>query len=1471
MIYLLLLFVSGILALQTSWVQTKLAVYAAQKLSEATGTTIKLDRIHIRFFDELELRGLYVEDLHHDTLLYSQSLLADIEGLYLGYTQIDFDKVKLESTVFNVKQYANEDDLNIQFLIDFFDPPKKVKTPRTGRPFSLFFWNVDLNNVTFSYSNLNYSQKSEPELMNFDNMKFDNISGQIKEFRIVDDSLTGKVNRLKFKEKSGFEVQQLTSDLTVAYSTMSFYNMLCYTGQSTFKGNFKFDYDSYGQLSDFVEKVYIKSKINRSLIYLNDLRYFSKELAGFNLPVVVSGRCKGTIDNLDGINVELIAGSDTRFNGNFSISGLPDIDSTFFDLQITEFRTTQQGLGQIPNYPFNSNTNLAIPDDVAKLGTIIYHGRILGKLDDFYSMGTAYTSAGDLDLNARLNYDETKNDYSYSGKLQTLDFAIGNLLYLPGTLDRIALQTEFKGSSFDMQKMEVTAKGNIDRFDFNGYLLNQINYNLTVEKNIINGTVSARDKEADFDFTGMLNLTKGQTQSDFDLSIRRLNISALKLLQLDSTLIFTGEVSARMNGSQLDDLDGSASIENSQIQFGTYTYNINEFKITASKTATFKSLDLKSDIADLKIEGDYNLEQLPYFVGQSLNNYLPSFTLINIGQKPLKSQSQMFSYSAKIKDFQLINHLFDIPLAFYGKNEIWGHYNSESEWLRLRMVSDRFSVSDYSFTQSTIDAHNTTGLLELNFNSRQFAINDSISLFNIKLRNQFNGDSAGIQMEYANHAAPNSELADVRAIAKFDNSKIDLSVLPSYILIGDSVWIVNEGNHIEIDTGRVRIKDFSLEHNEQFVRFNGAISKDKKDELDIFLSNFRLSTLNPIFKDDGFSIRGRAEGFVSISNVYDKPVFKSDLNILRFGLNDEIFGTLKVKNQWVNENQSLLVAATLTPQDLPSLAIKGRIFPYKKDQNLDLEVNLDRFRLSVVKNYLKDVFSNMDGYAFGKIDIDGSLNKPLITGVVNVRRGRLTVGYLNTTYTFPSQDVIITSNEIAVKKCEISDSEGTGTGTVDFSLTHQNFNNIKFNTVLECNKLLALNTNETMNELFFGRAFASGKARIFGTTDHITFDIKAKTEKGTLFSLPLYGSSEVSQDNFITFVNKKDTSSAQIKTVKAQTIEGITIDMQLDVTPDATAEIIFDPTVGDKIQGSGKGNLQISLSPDGKFQLFGDYVIQSGDYLFTLENIVSKRFEVEQGSSIVWYGDPLNATININAIYRLNTPLFPIVQQFDTSSARRKPVPVEAVLKMKNKLLTPDLGFEIRLPNSDQVSRDLLISQIQTENELNKQFFGLLVLGQFLPNVGGVGQSASLNSTIGANAREFLSSQISNWLSKLSDDVNIGVNYRQNGATGGDQVNVSVSKQFSNRVSVDGNVGMINNNAAATTSNQGNNFIGEFNIEYKVTEDGRFRVRAFNRSNQYNLINNEFPYTQGVSIFYRRDFELFRDLFKKKATTEEPK
>lgn len=312
------------------------------------------------------------------------------------------------------------------------------------------------------------------------------------------------------------------------------------------------------------------------------------------------------------------------------------------------------------------------------------------------------------------------------------------------------------------------------------------------------------------------------------------------------------------------------------------------------------------------------------------------------------------------------------------------------------------------------------------------------------------------------------------------------------------------------------------------------------------------------------------------------------------------------------------------------------------------------------------------------------------------------------------------------------------------------------------------------------------------------------------------------------------------------------MDLQLEATPDAEIQLIFDSKVGDVMRGNGTGNLRMLISQAGDFSMYGDYNILAGDYLFTLQNIVNKRFKIQSGQ-IQWAGSPYDATININAKYNLRASTFDLIPD----SSNRSRVPVEVLLQLKNNLMSPDVVFNVNVPNATPAVRTSLSSILGNEREMNRQVFSLLVLNRFSPPEGkNTSEESGSGNAVGQNLSEFVSQQLSNWASQLSDKFNIGLNYRPGDALNKDEFDVSISTElFRNRVAVESNVGVANN------SNQTSSIIGDFQVEFKISKDGNLRAKAFNKTNTNNLINNlNSQYTQGIGVFYRKEFNTVSDL-----------
>ena len=333
----------------------------------------------------------------------------------------------------------------------------------------------------------------------------------------------------------------------------------------------------------------------------------------------------------------------------------------------------------------------------------------------------------------------------------------------------------------------------------------------------------------------------------------------------------------------------------------------------------------------------------------------------------------------------------------------------------------------------------------------------------------------------------------------------------------------------------------------------------------------------------------------------------------------------------------------------------------------------------------------------------------------------------------------------------------------------------------------------------------------------------------------------------------------------------LNINLQLNVNNNAEAQIIIDPKVGDIIKATGNGTIKMEINPNQNiFKIFGDYTIESGDYLFTLQNIINKHFKIDKGSTLRWNGDAANANIDIKAVYKMKSALSDLLN--DTSAQYKRRIPVECQILMTEKLLQPTIKFNIEVPNIDAETAGKVRNALNTEEKVSKQFLSLLVINSFFPDLAfnemqsQNGQSSQNfgSASVSITASELLSNQLSNWLSQLSQTFDIGFKYRPGDQVSNDEVELAISTQlFDDKVTVNGNVDMGGNR-----KNTSNALAGDFDIEYKLTP--KLSVKGFTRAND-NLIYERSPYTQGVGIFYREEFNNIEELLRKTFGIKKPK
>ena len=491
----------------------------------------------------------------------------------------------------------------------------------------------------------------------------------------------------------------------------------------------------------------------------------------------------------------------------------------------------------------------------------------------------------------------------------------------------------------------------------------------------------------------------------------------------------------------------------------------------------------------------------------------------------------------------------------------------------------------------------------------------------------------------------------------YSEDYFDLLVLPSYFYFNERTWQIKEDATLIVDSTSLNFNGIEIYNNlGEAFSVVGTISNNPEDQLKVYLDNFDMSNLNPIIGNKNTQYYGNVNGSACVQNVYSQIEIISDLYIDKLTVNEELVGDVALNTDWINDEKAMHIKGELLKNKKNTFDFIGYYYPFKEKNSLDFNCVLENTNLAFLNPYVIDQgITGINGKAKGKIKLTGEPNEPLLKGEISLIRTGFNVEYLNTHYDF-SGLLIVENNAIytdANNLFEIRDQEDNY-AFFNGSVNHENYSNFNFDVSIEIpkntyivgdkrvpfgpksspnfpNRFIALNTTIDQNKDFYGLLYATGDINIEGIQDEIDITVDAKTEKGSSFTLPLYGTSEVELDDYVIFINS-DSIFEEIETVN---LEGIDLDINLEVTTDTKIQLVFDEVYGDIITARGFGDIAMTVDKQNELNLAGKYTIDEGDYLFTLglerfENLVNKRFVIANGSTINWYGDPYNADIDID-------------------------------------------------------------------------------------------------------------------------------------------------------------------------------------------------------------------------------------------------
>ncbi|MFH2094524.1 MAG: translocation/assembly module TamB domain-containing protein [Bacteroidota bacterium] len=1457
------------LLLQSNPVQKMIIDYITGYFSEKLQTRIEIGKVDIGLFNRVIFEDVYVEDQNTDTLMYVSDFVFELDEISFDSSAVYIEKLLLGNAYINAIADTGH-TFNYQFIIDYFVSGEKDTSASS--------WSISCRNVGLTGSRINYFMREsadEDGILNFDRLSVKDLNVEVGDFQMEGDTFNFSIKEFNFFERSGFAITTLFTDVKMTPENIELNDFTVHTGNSHL--NTRYFVLSYKNLSedfsDFLNRVKIDAEIVSSQIGLDDLAFFSSSLKGLNQNVFINGKIKGKISKIKLRDFELFYGEATHMKGDISIDGLPDIENSFIYADFNELVTTVSDIEQIPLPPFDEHSQINLPEEVRRFGKIFYTGNFTGFVYDFVTYGNFSTMLGNIATDISIKQDTSAEKVSFTGHLTTENFKLGKMLGKEQMVGQLSMKINVDGHSFlNRNYVAATVKGKINNIE----LLNYPYVNMDIEGDLVNamfdGLLKVDDPNIKMDFLGRCDFNEKVPVFDFTTDISHIDFYKLNIDTTDTLSMASMLLTAKFEGDELDSIIGSFDMFNVSYTNRNGTFHINSLQASSRKSGGNRTVTVFSDVLDATAEGKFSFSTLETSFTKLINRYLPALVSCQNDSKE-NSFGDELKFSVTIKNINDIAHVFLGNLQIDQGIAVSGYFSSRNDSLNMTVTSPEIIMNDIKYTGLEGKVDTKSGKCKTDIQLENISLSEDMNIRNTFIRNVISDNRDNITISWNNMNDSSEYSGEFYAQVDFSKAEsdssatMDITFNPSMIVIDNQPWYINDCS-FRIDSSMIYVDRLTFNNEQQYFFANGIISENPADTLRVIFNDIKLSNLNNLIRKYGVSLDGIFSGEAKLNNLYANATAITNLYVDSLSVNDHPLGRMTLVSAWDNMDKKISIDASTQRGSLKTLVLNGGY--YVNEDRMDMKLSLDKLRMNILDPFLEGTISKVRGIASGEAFITGKPDDPDIKGLVQLQKVSFTVDYLNTRYNF-TNDIKIATNSFSFDSAVFYDVYGNQ-AIVNGMINHKKFENINFNVKITTDNFLFMNTSEIDNELFYGKAFASGVIDISGNPENIVMNVNAKTEKYysklekkyeyTKFYIPLYTSEDVEENNFITFISTEmDTVSGDKYKVD---LSGIKLNFDLEVTPDAEVQIIFDSKVGDVVKARGNANLNMEINTLGTFAMKGEYVIEEGDYLFTLQNVINKKFDVEKGGYIKWNGDPYNGVMDISAIYRLKTSLYDLT--LDTGNTSR--VPVECYLHMTGNLLTPDINFNIQIPTGSEEAGNLI--EKMTEDEVNKQVLSLLVLNRFYtpPSLTGANPTdEQRTSAVGVTSSELLSNQLSHWLSQISNDFDVGVKYRPGDELTSDELEVALSTQLLNdRVSINGNVGMGGQYSNAS------GIVGDVVVDVKINKSGKMRVKGFNKANN-NIIYEESPYTQGLGLFYREEFdtvgELWRRYWKSKSNKNE--
>ncbi len=1436
-------------------VKTCIGNTASNALAQKLGTKVEIQEINLGFLNRIILDGITIYDQQQQKLLTSSRASIKVNLLSLLQGKVSISSAQLFGATANTYRQTAQSKPNYQFVLDSLaskDPQKESKL------------DVTIGSLIIRNGTLIYHQNDAPKTigqLNLKHLHITNLSAHILVNTLTNDSLNLQIKRLALDEASGVHLNALTTKLQ-ANKRDAHLNYLNIDMPGTCirikDGSAHYQFENK-QLA--LSTLTYNLTFSPSYIRPCDFAFLLPALRPFVKKIDLSTKISGTISSLRMHDLHL-SGSNIYFSANGEISNWQN------DLQwkghINTLNLHANGIQFIVD---NLGQQFHIPIEITRLGNIYFKGDCSGRRKDIALEGKLHTDAGNATLAVNLQNNHFK------GNIETAGIALGRII---DNAQFGNFKAKLNAEGYWLNNvLSMKAKGAIDLFDYNQYTYHNISLNAAIKKKNrqidFNGKFDMDDPNGEIHLNGSLSNMGKLFNAKLQANVAHFNPKSLRLSTQIPAAFFGMQIEANIKGHNLNTALGSIRIKDFDMQAPDKHYHLNTLSLQADTTKGIHTICLDSDFGQMRLKGNYDYATLSNSITNIIATKLPTLPGL---PRYKKIKTNDFSFEAEIQKSDWLQQVLNIDLDLQRPLRLNMMVNDRHHLMDIFAQMPSFTYAGQHFERGYLHIATVQDTLKANIHSKKIDENGQGIYLHVQANASDNKLNSTLTWKNLKGKSIWGTLRSETTF--FTHQKLataHICIHPSNIWIDNTAWevqpsdIIYQAKHLTID-------HFAVVHDDQHIVISGEATPHSNDSITAELKNIDVAYILNLVNFHAVDFSGKATGHAHISNVFAKPQAAGTLKISDFKFQDGRMGTLTANATWNEKAEQIDIDAiahdTLIQGNHPTpiLAqtnIQGYVSPTKS--YIDLNIAANNTRIEFLKSFCDSFIDHVEGYASGDIKVAGPLSNINLSGDA-IANGKVHLSALNTEYTLRDAHVHAIPDEIYLMNDTLYDKDGHH-GVLYGVLHHQHLTQMSYDCTIEAHNLLAYDTHEFGNNTFYGTAYATGRCDIKGKPGNVDINIDARPNQGTQIVYNVASPTTITDQNFIHW---SDRGQKSLPTVQDQPQEDtdeepdIPSDMHINflvnMTPEATIKLLMDKATDDHIILHGSGGIRATYYNKGGFDMYGNYLVDNGMYKLTIQNAIKRDFTFMPGGTISFGGDPYHAALNLKAQYTVQGVSLSdlnIGRSFANNNIR-----VNCLMNITGTPAAPKLDFNLDLPTLNSDAKQMVLSLINSEEEMNQQVLYLLAIGRFYTQASNNAATETSQSKTSLAMQSILSGTVSQQINNVLSSVinNTNWNFGANISTGDEGWNnaeyegILSGRLLNNRLLFNGQFGY-RDNANATTS-----FIGDFDLRYLLFPNGNFAIRMYNQTNDRYFTRNSLN-TQGIGFILKKDFNGIGELFRK--------